>query len=352
MNTHKCNYMKKSVRAYIYDPQSMRRACYTSYAGKSKRQRRKKEVTEVMDNIDDFIEEALNEIKSGTYEVGEYRHFDLHDKKKKRRISVQPYKHRCIQNVYKDAVEPIVVNQATDDMCAGLPKRGVTAKDKRWSVVNKVRRLMRSSKYTHIWQGDISGFYYNIRNVVVMKLLERKVRDREALRLIRQHIMAQKDLAIGDPISHLIASLVISQLVRYLKSLGATLVNYADDFLVFSDDEHKLKRLAAAAQKFAVTKLRLRFKPYQIRRIDKGPFRFCGYVYYPNGKVFLLSRTKKRYIRTRHKARSQASYNGMLMACNARHLRKKVEQYDNYKKHAKTTNALCRQEDKSRPAYR
>ena len=81
--------MKKSVRAYIYDPQSMRRACYTSYAGKSKRQRRKKEVTEVMDNIDDFIEEALNEIKSGTYEVGEYRHFDLHEKKKKRRISVQ-----------------------------------------------------------------------------------------------------------------------------------------------------------------------------------------------------------------------------------------------------------------------
>lgn len=333
--------MKKSVRAYIYDPQSMRRACHTSYEGKSKRQRRKKEVTEVMDNLDDFIEDALNEIKSGTYEVGEYRHFDLHDKKKKRRISVLPYKHRCIQNVYKDAIEPIVVNQATDDMCAGLPKRGVTAKDKRWSVVNKVQRLMRSSKYTHIWQGDISGFYYNIRNVIVMKLLERKVRDREALRLIRQHIMAQKDLAIGDPISHLIASLVISQLVRHLKSLWAVLVNYADDFIVFSDDEFKLKRIAAAAQKFAITKLRLRFKPYQIRRIDKGPFRFCGFVYYPNGKVFLLSRTKKRYIRTRHMARSLASYNGMLMACNARNLRKKVEQFDNYKKNAKTTNSLC-----------
>ena len=344
--------MKKSVRAYIYDPQSMRRACYTSYAGKSKRQRRKKEVTEVMDNIDDFIEEALNEIKSGTYEVGKYRHFDLHDKKKKRRISVQPYKHRCIQNVYKDAVEPIVVNQATDDMCAGLPKRGVTAKEKRWSVVKKVQRLIRSSKYTHIWQGDISGFYYNIRNVVVMKSLERKISDKEALRLIRQHVMAQKDLAIGDPMSHLIASLVISQLVRHLKSLGAVLVNYADDFIVFSDDEFKLKRIAAAAQKFAITKLRLRFKPYQIRRIDKGPFRFCGFVYYPNGKVFLLSRTKKRYIRTRHKARSLASYNGMLLACNSRNLRKKVEQFDNYKRNAKTTYSFRGKENEGRPAYR
>lgn len=344
--------MKKSVRAYIYDPQSIRRACYTSYAGKSKKQRRKKEVTEVMDNIDDFIEDALNEIKSGTYEVGEYRHFDLHDKKKKRRISVQPYKHRCIQNVYKDAVEPIVVNQATDDMCAGLPKRGVTAKEKRWSVVNKVQRLIRSSKYTHIWQGDISGFYYNIRNVVVMKSLERKISDKEALRLIRQHVMAQKDLAIGDPMSHLIASLVISQLVRHLKSLGAVLVNYADDFIVFSDDEFKLKRIATAAQKFAITKLRLRFKPYQIRRIDKGPFRFCGFVYYPNGKVFLLSRTKKRYIRTRHKARSLASYNGMLLACNSRNLRKKVEQFDNYKRNAKTTYSFRGKENEGRPAYR
>lgn len=320
---------KRSIRSYIYDVGNLIDACYTSYENKSQRQKQKPEVRAVMDDALAFANGKMDEIIGGSYRVGDYRHFPLRDRKKVRPISVLPYADRCVQNLYKSGVEPVIINQATDDMCAGLPKRGVTSNEARWCVVRKVRNIMKNDDAVWMWQGDVSKFYDNIRNVIVMRELERIVSDKVVLGLLREHIMKQKNLAIGDPISHLIASLVIAPLVRHLKANGATLVNYADDFWCVArtkEDAYRIKRLA---EEYAVTHLRLRFKPSQVRRIDAAPFRFCGYVFYPNGKVFLSSETKRKYVKTRHKKRSVASYNGMLLMCNSRHLRKKVEMYDN-----------------------
>ena len=63
-------------------------------------------------------------------------------------------------------------------MCAGLPYRGVTASDSRWSVGRKVQRIMRSSQAVYMWQGDIRKFYDNIHNVLVMKRLEHIISDK------------------------------------------------------------------------------------------------------------------------------------------------------------------------------
>lgn len=326
--------MKKSIRRSILDAGNLADACRNSYAGKSARKREKHEVKAVMSDLDGFSSSTVTTIRNDDYHVGRYRHLTIHDKKKTRELSFLPFSDICVQNHYKRAIEPVIIRQTTDDMCAGLPHRGVTARCARWNVVRKVRKLMRSARSVYVWQGDISKFYDSVRNVVVMKLLERKIHDPFVLKLLREHIMNLRTLAIGDPMSHLIASLVIAPLVRHLKSIGARLVNYADDFLVFAETREECRRIEQEARRFAVTELRLHFKPSQIRRVDAAPIRFCGFVFHPNGKVALLSYTKKRYVRTRHSRRSRASYNGMILACNGRNLRKKVEVYDNFaKKH-------------------
>lgn len=332
---------RQSIRAYIYDVGHLIEACHTSYENKSPRQKQKPEVRAVMDDVVAFAVGMNKEIVGGTYHPGDYRKFSLKDRKKVRMISVLPYCDRSVQNLYKGAVEPVIINQTTDDMCAGLPGRGVTASEARWCVVRKVRNIMKKDGAVWMWQGDISKFYDNIRNVIVMRELERIVTDKVVLALLREHIMKQGNLAIGDPISHLIASLVIAPLVRDLKAHGATLVNYADDFLCVAPTREEAYRIKRLAEKYAVTHLRLHFKPSQVRRIDDGPFRFCGFVFHPNGKVFLGSETKRRYVKSRHKKRSRASYNGMLLMCNSRHLRKKVEMYDNNRNgHGKVSDKI------------
>ena len=142
--------MRKSTRAYIYDSSNLTEACHVSYRGKSQRQRQKAEVRVIMDDIPAFCEQTMAQIHSGTYHVGQYRHFPLRDRKKVRYISVLPQSDRCVQNLYKGAFEPLVLRQVTDDMCAGLPGRGVTARDPRWSVVTKMRRAIRSSQCVYI----------------------------------------------------------------------------------------------------------------------------------------------------------------------------------------------------------
>lgn len=335
---------RQSIRAYIYDVGHLIEACHTSYENKSQRQKQKPEVRAVMDDVVSFSVRMNKEIVDGTYHPGDYRKFNLKDRKKVRAISVLPYCDRSVQNLYKGGVEPVIINQTTDDMCAGLPGRGVTASEARWCVVRKVRNIMRKDGAVWMWQGDISKFYDNISNVIVMRELERIVTDKVVLGLLREHIMKQGNLAIGDPISHLIASLVIAPLVRELKANGATLVNYADDFWCAAPTREEAYRIKRIAEKYAVTHLRLHFKPSQVRRIDAGPFRFCGFVFHPSGKVFLTSETKRRYVRMRHRSRSVASYNGMLLACDSRHLRKKVEMYDNNReRYGKDEDKVCRE---------
>ena len=334
---------KKSIRAHIYDVSNLVVACETSYRGKSQRQREKREVREVMDDTLLFSTQKIKDIIERTYKVGDYRHFFIHDKKKIRPISVFPYSDRCVQMLYKGGIEPVILKQVTDDMCAGLPGRGVTANEAKWCVVRKVRNMIKRDNAIWVWQGDISKFYESTRNVIVMRQLERIIKDKVVLSLIREHIMKQKDLAIGDPFSHLIASLVMSPLVRYLKANGATLVNYADDFLCVTKTKEEAYRIKRLAEEYAITHLRLRFKPSQVHRVADHPIYFCGFIFFPNGKVFINNLTKKKYIKSRHKKRSVAAYNGMLLCCNSRHLRKKIEQNDNYRKHhGEKTNTFCR----------
>ena len=63
-------------------------AVYDSYTAKSSRQRAKREVIEVMADVDGFCQRKQMELASGCYHVGGYRHFRLRDKKKERDMKI------------------------------------------------------------------------------------------------------------------------------------------------------------------------------------------------------------------------------------------------------------------------
>lgn len=315
-------------------------AVHDSYMAKSARQRRKREVRRVMADVDAFCRRKQQELLSGTYQVGQYGHFRLCDKKKQRDISVLPYEDRCVQNAVKDAIQPLLLRQITDDMFGGLPERGVLATTPRNSVVRRMRCLMNDRSLRYYLQGDVRKFYDSIDNVIAMRLIERQVKDPRTLAVIRQHLFAQKHLAIGDPFSHLVANLVMSQIIRQAKAKYGKrikLINFADDFIAFARDKATLADLRRDIQCWA-RQLRLHYKPLYIRPVPRSvcrvanathhPIIFCGYRYAP-AYVHLTRRTKQRYIRARHCRRSVASYQGILAVADAKHLQYLIEHQDN-----------------------
>ncbi len=332
-------------------------AVHDSYMAKSSRQRARREVQDVMHDVDAFCQATRQQLAASTYQVGAYRHFRLHDRKKARDISVLPYGDRCVQNAIKDAIQPVLMHQMTDDMLGGLPGCGVLAggtdrrdPDRRHQVVERVRRLMNDRSLRYYLQGDIRKFYDTIDNVTAMRLIERQVKDKRTRAVVRQHLFNQKRLAIGDPFSHLIANLVMSQIIRKTKDKYGRrirLVNFADDFLAFAKDKDILVALRRDLRQWAKT-TRLHYKPMYVRPVPDSaalcrlsgdsiagihvphPITFCGYKY-GRGFVHLTRRTKQRYIRARHKRRSMGSYQGIISVADTKHLKIAIQFLNNRK---------------------
>ena len=305
-------------------------AVYDSYTAKSSRQRAKREVVEVMADVDGFCQRKQNELTSGAYHVGDYHHFRLKDKKKERDISVLPYEDRCVQNAIKDAIEPLLLRQMNDDMMGGLPGCGVLASDKRHQVVARMRVLLNDRSLNYCLQGDIKKFYDHVDNVISMRLIEKQVKDKRTRSIIRQHLFNQKKLAIGDPFSHLIANLNMSVIIRKAKEKYGDrikVVNFADDFIAFSKDKETLNAMRRDMKKWAKA-MRLHYKQMYVRPVDGQDIIFCGYKF-GRGYVHLTQRTKKRYVKARHKERSMGSYQGIIGVADTKHLKLKIQINDN-----------------------
>ena len=195
----------------------MREATHRSYMRKSSHQRNRREVAEAWCDFQNFCQTAEDDLREGRYHVGKYRHFKLQDRKKKRDISVLPFRDRCVQNDVKEAIEPLILRFMTDDMMGGLPGRGVVASDPRHCVVEQMRQAMNDRSLKYYLQGDISKFYDNVDKVISIQLIERKIKDKRTLAIIREHLMNQKKLAIGDPFSHLIANMNMAVVIRKAK---------------------------------------------------------------------------------------------------------------------------------------
>lgn len=333
--------MKHSTRKYILNEDNLRKSVTRSYRAKTAEQRRKKEVVEVMTDVDTFVKSTIKALRDGTYKVGEYRHFIIHEKKD-RNISVLPYRDRCVQNLIKDAIEPIIMQQVTDDMYGGLPGRGIHTKPDNRSMIRRMRMVVSSGKYSWYWMGDITKFYDTLKNPVIMKAVERIIIDKFTLSLIRQFVWAQPTLAIGDPFSHLLANLVMSQLIRHLKDGRKQweVVNFADNLIVFTRTKEDAQNAECIARSYAATHLRLHFhhgdSVHPISNTEG--IHFCGRVYHTNCKVSLRKSTKQAIARKKKNLLSRASYQGVLRSANCKHLTSVI--YD------KTENTICRQTSK------
>ena len=309
----------------------MQEALHKGYVSKSERQRRKREVVDIVSRGDEFCDEMQKILEEGTYVMGDYRHFILRDAKKMRNISVLPFRDRVVQNCIKNAIEKRLLLNMTDDMMGGLPKRGILVTDNCHGVVRRMVRIFNDNTITHYIQGDISKFYDNVDKVVVIRMVERVVSDKRTLEIIRQHLFKQKRLAIGDPFSHLIANLVMSYIVRRIKERygrSIRLVNFADDIFIGGHSKEELEDVRRYMCSVA-KEIRLHYKNIYIRPMDDTHgVVFCGFKYF-RGRVLLTQRTKKRYIKARHKELSMSSYNGILMVADTKRLRYLVETNDN-----------------------
>ena len=170
-------------------------------------------------------------------------------------------------------------------------------------AVNAVHALVNSG-HTEVVDADLSGYFDSIPHSELMKSLARRISDRHLLHLLKQWLEMPveeedergrkhrttrnknegKGTPQGAPISPLLANLYMRRFILGWKELGherrlgASLVNYADDFVICCRGSAEE---AMAVMRAMMSKLKLTVNEKKTRqcRLPEETFDFLGYTF-------------------------------------------------------------------------
>lgn len=180
---------------------------------------------------------------------------------------------------------------------------------------------------------DIRKFYDSMCIEVLIAQLRRLIKDRTLLWIIEEILRSHGNVVIGMLLSTIFSSLYLTPFDRWVKEELKVkhYYRFADDFIVLHHDEKFLKEIAWRMMNYLFYNLKLDARYSNIFDIEKRPLDYCGYVHYRT-HTLIRKETKQKFIKSRHKPKSVASYLGMLKWCNSKHLIYKTLILDNGKK--------------------
>ncbi len=150
---------------------------------------------------------------------------------------------------------------------------------------------------THINEGyqviidlDLQSFFDMVNQDYLMSLLNRKIKDRMVLKLIRKYLQAgilvngliqERSIGTpqGSPLSPLLSNIMLTELDKELERRGLHFVRYADDCSIYLKSKRAAWRVKRSITRFIETKLKLKVnqKKTGIRR--PVTFNLLGYAF-------------------------------------------------------------------------
>jgi len=122
--------------------------------------------------------------------------------------------------------------------------------------------------YPYIIDLDLKSFFDIVNHDFMMSLLNRKIKDRMLMKLIRRYL--QSDMMIGglsqqrfqgtpqgSPLSPLLSNIILNELDKELTKRGLRFVRYADDCSIFVKSKRAASRVQRNVTKFIEIKLHL-----------------------------------------------------------------------------------------------
>ena len=304
--------------------------------------------------MEDNLFQIHQELKTKIYRHSNYTSFYIQDPKL-RHIHKACVKDRVIHHAIFRILYPIFDKSFIFDSYSCRLNKGTHKAVDRLEVC--CRKLSRNNtRNIFALKCDIKKFFDSIDQEILLKLIQRKIRDENVFWLIKIIIKSfisnplpispfkrgrDIGLPLGNVTSQLFANIYLNELDQFIKHRLKIkyYLRYCDDFIILGLDENYLAKLIKPINQFLNQALKLTLHPdkVEIRKYRQG-LDFLGYVVLPHYRV-LRTKTKRRIFRkiaqkwqdlkinTISKEafnQSLQSYFGVLKHCKGWKIKKKI----------------------------
>ena len=257
-----------------------------------------------------------------------------------REIYVVPFApDRIVQHALMSVIEPIWDKILVDNTVSCRKGRGVE------EAYKMAAKYVNTNKYC--LKCDMSKFYPSIDHDILYNIIERKIKCKDTLWLIKDIVYSfgrqfntDKNSPIGNYTSQWFGNLYMDLVDRLAtQELKVDYIRYCDDFLFFSDDKEKLKEIQKMLPDYLMEHRKLKLSKNELFPTRVG-LDFIGYRFFPQGYILLRKRVakvmKRRMLRIHRKLdrgsnplnkrtrSSVASAEGLLRRCNSHNFKKAV----------------------------
>lgn len=261
-----------------------------AYHKARKCKRYRPDVLEFEANREENLFRAIEVLKDGTYQPGEYRVFKVWEPKE-RIIMALPFFDRVIQHMIVNFIEPIFEKRFLFHSYACRKGKGVHEASKtlsRWLY----RLEVLEGKKLYAIKGDIHHYFQSVDHEILKREIRRYISDKALLKILDRIIDHNGifppgvGIPVGNLTSQLFANVYLNKLDQFVKHdlKVKYYVRYMDDFIILSEDPSELRRLLIEIEDFLHRELRLELNPKTTILAAKNGINFVGYIHYADHK--------------------------------------------------------------------
>lgn len=329
------------VHKHIYQNIITPEHLFTSWEEFRKGKQSRKDVQEFEWNLEPNIFALHRDLKRYIYKHGAYSAFMICDPKQ-RRIHKATVRDRILHHAIFSVLNPLFEPTFIAHSFSCRKDKGT---HKAVETLDTMLRQVSSNGHKPCFalKCDIHQFFASVSHDILIGILEKRIKDSQAIELLREIIQSfsavsvGKGIPIGNLTSQLFANIYLNEFDQFIKHdlKIKNFVRYTDDFVIVASDPAFLQSLIPPIQSFLIERLQLALHPRKvtIRKYHQG-IDFLGYVLLPHHRL-LRAKTKRRMFRKlherikQHKAgkttvesteQSLHSYAGVLSHANAHRL--------------------------------